>query len=69
MAVGQRTVVVTKPDFESENAPMSTLSSTERPGKRATFWNVRAMPMRAMRCGGTANRSWPSKVTLPSVGS
>ena len=25
-------------------------------GNRATFWKVRAMPSRAMRCGGTAQQ-------------
>ena len=45
-----------------EYPPTSTLSSTVSAGNSARFWNVRAMPSRAMRCAGSASRSWPSKL-------
>ena len=45
-------------------APTITFSSTVRRGKSARFWNVRAMPRRAMPWAGTSSRSVPSKRTL-----
>ena len=55
----------TKPTEPSVWAPTITLSRIDRPGKRATFWKVRAMPTWAMRWGGTASRSSPAKRTAP----
>ena len=50
-------------------APTMTFSSSVIDGNRARFWNVRAMPWSAMPCGGTRNRSVPSKVSCPEAGS
>ena len=36
--------------------------------KMTTFWNVRAMPSRTMRCGGVRVRSLPSNTMRPSFG-
>ena len=49
-------------------APTITFSRTVSAGNSARFWNVRAMPMRAILYGGSASRSCPSKVMWPSVG-
>jgi hypothetical protein len=45
-----------------------TFSSVFRFGKSWTFWNVRARPSPAMRCGGQPVISVPSKRMLPAVG-
>ena len=49
-------------------APTSRFSSTVMFWKRTTFWNVRAIPSRTMRCGGVRVRSLPSNTMRPSFG-
>src|SRR5712691_5817053 len=45
-----------------------TFSSAFRLAKSWTFWNVRARPSAAMRCGGQPVMSDPSKQMRPSLG-
>ena len=63
-ARGSRNGAETNPALVSAWPPTITLSSTDSPSHRATFWNVRAMPMAAMAWAGRASRSSPSKRRL-----
>ena len=51
-----------------EYPPTITFSSTLSAGKSARFWNVRAMPMRAIREAGIDSRFLPSNTIAPLVG-
>ncbi len=49
-------------------APTMTFSSTVSRGKSARFWNVRAIPSRAMPWAGTSRISWSLNSSRPLVG-
>src|ERR1700730_8658495 len=51
------------------SAATSTFSRADRLLKASSFWNVRAMPMRARLYGDLAVMSTPSNITRPAVGS
>ncbi len=48
------------------NPPTSTFSRTVNPLKSRIAWNVRAMPRRASRCGGSRVMSSPANRMVPS---
>ena len=48
-------------------SPTMTFSSTLMVPNSSMFWNVRTMPRRARRSGGSPEMSLPSSVTLPDV--
>ena len=56
------------PAFMKWWRPSTTLSRTVISSNNARFWNVRAMPRRAMSAGLRPSRDWPSNSTLPDVG-
>ena len=49
------------------SAATATFSRTDWVGNRRRFWNVRARPARAMRCGGSSLRSASPSVTVPGL--
>ena len=65
LADPMRSIDGMNPTLPSVWAPTITFSSTVSAGNSARFWNVRATPILAILCGGSASRSWPSKVTCP----
>ena len=48
--------------------PTRTLSSTDMVRNSARFWNVRPMPISAMRCGGRSRMLRPSNRMSPEFG-
>jgi len=49
-------------------APTITLSTTLNAGNSARFWNVRAIPTFAIRCGGSLSRSRSPRRIVPFDG-
>ena len=64
----QNTPHLSTPLFISMLRPRRMLSRTDIPAKRATFWNVRAIPCRATSKARRPVMSVPLSSTLPVVG-
>jgi hypothetical protein len=65
---GRPSAAGTNPARVSRWRPSNRFSSTVSAGISAMFWNVRATPRAAMRCGGSRVRSAPRNRIAPLAG-
>ena len=63
-----RTMQANAPAFMKPSRARRRFSSTVIAGKTSTFWNVRAIPLRATRCGFRPTSSAPPNRTEPDCG-